>query len=86
MLKSVLDKRLLKDMKKLAKFCHTGNLEVYHSLMTNISKRQHFSYNYMLARIQLAALDHNHNIDNKQQLVKESDVTRLTFPRPPKPG
>ena len=30
----VLNKRLLKDIGKLNLFCHTGGLEVYHSVMT----------------------------------------------------
>ena len=29
----VLDKKLLKDVCKLSQFCHTGILEVYHSLL-----------------------------------------------------
>lgn len=29
----VLDKRILKDIRHLSKFCHTGSLEVYHSMM-----------------------------------------------------
>lgn len=32
--KIVQDKRLLKDIAHLSEFCHTGNLEVYHSLLT----------------------------------------------------
>ena len=39
----VLNKRLLKDTGKLNSFCHTGGLEVYHSVMTMFCpKREHF--------------------------------------------
>ena len=58
----VLDKTLLKDIKRLTKFCHTGMLEVCvcHSLVTKYCpKWQHFGYKDMMARIQLAALGHN---------------------------
>ena len=54
--------RLLKDMEKLSEFYHTGALEVFHSLMLKyLPKRKPFTYSGMLARTQLAALDHNHN-------------------------
>ena len=58
----VLERKLLKDLSKLTDFCHTGGLEVYHSMLLKYCpKRQHFSYKGMLARIQLAAIDNNHN-------------------------
>ena len=60
----VLNKRLLKDIGKLNLFCHTGGLEVYHSVMTKFCpKREHFPYKGMLARTHLAALEHNHNVN-----------------------
>jgi len=60
----VFDKRLLKDIEKLTDFCHTGQLEVYHNtLLKYATKRQHFQYGSMQTRLQLAALDHNHNVD-----------------------
>ena len=63
----VLDKRLLKDIGKLSDFCHTGDLETYHSVLLKYApKRQHFSYGGMQTRLQLAALDHNHGVDRKQ--------------------
>ena len=41
----MFDKNLLKDIKQLSLCCHTGNLEVYHSVQTDyVPKRQHFSY------------------------------------------
>jgi len=62
----VLDKQLLHDMDKLTDFCHTGQLEVYHSMLLKyVPKRQHFPYSGMLTRLQLSALDHNYNTDNE---------------------
>ena len=63
----VFDKNLLKDIQQLSLCCHTGNLEVYHSVQTKyVPKRQHFSYKGMVARTQLTALDHNTNTGRKQ--------------------
>ena len=58
----VFDKTLVKDIQQLTLCCHTGSLEVYHSVQTKyVPKRQHFSYEGMVARTQLSALDHNAN-------------------------
>ena len=47
----VLCKNTLSDLEHLTKFCHTGVLEVYHSLYNRWApKGQHFSYAGMLAR------------------------------------
>ena len=67
----VFSKKLLKDLKLVTEFHHTGNLEVYHSMMLKYCpKRQHFSHEGMVARTQLAALDYNHNCSRKQAVVK----------------
>jgi uncharacterized Fe-S cluster protein YjdI len=67
----VNNKRLLKDMEKLTEFCHTGELEVFLSIMLKyLPKRNHFSYRCMLARTRLAALDHNHNCNRVQAVIK----------------
>jgi len=59
---------------KLTDFCHTGGLEVYHSLVLKYCpKREHFSYKCMVARIQLAALDNNYNTGRKQAVIKEGE-------------
>ena len=57
----------------LAKFIHTGILEMYHGLMAKkyCQKVQHYSYNGMRARTQLAVLDHNHNVGRSQGQLKE---------------
>ena len=67
----VLNNKLLKDQAKLTDFCHTGNIEVYHSMMLKYcSKQEHFSYKGMVARTQLAALDNNANTGRGQAEVQ----------------
>jgi hypothetical protein len=62
--KIVFDKRIQKDIKQLNQFCHTGEIEVYHSMMLKyVPKRQEFQYPQMVARTQLAVLDHNFNLN-----------------------
>ncbi|XDV52409.1 hypothetical protein PO909_021139 [Leuciscus waleckii] len=59
----VLDKGLLKDLRQMALFKHT----VFHSLLLKYCpKRIHFHYTSMLARTQLAVLDHNENVHRQQ--------------------
>ena len=68
----VFDKTLLKDIEQLTFNCHTGPLEVYHSVQLKyLPKRQHFSYKGMVARTQLAALDHNANTGRQQARVSQ---------------
>ena len=56
----VFNKGTLNDLKHFTKFLHTGTLEVYHSLYNKwMPKSHHFSYNGIIARSQLAALDFN---------------------------
>ena len=56
----VTKKKLLNDLNKLTEFHHTGELEQYHLVLPKYApKREHFSYNGMVARTQLALLDHN---------------------------
>ena len=63
-------------MHKLTEFCHTGELEVYHSLLLKYCpKREHFSFKGMVARTELAALDHNSNV-NREQAVLQSGVKK----------
>lgn len=83
----VFNKKLLKDLKLVTEFHHTGNLEVYHSMMLKYCpKRQHFSHEGMIARTQLAALDNNHNCSRKQAVVKQGSSQgslryNLVFPK-----
>ena len=39
-------------------------------MLKYVPKREHFSYNGMLARTQLAILDHNNNVNRKQAVVQ----------------
>ena len=57
---SLKKKCLEKDIRQLSEFCHTGSLEVYHSLMLKyVPKRQEFYSDQMWTRTALAAMDHN---------------------------
>ena len=57
---TVTNKKLLNDLNKLTEFHHTGELEQYYSVLLKYApKREHFSYNGMVVRTQLAVLDHN---------------------------
>ena len=79
----VLDKKLLNDISHLTLFCHTGNLEAYHAMLTKYcQKREHFSYKGMAVRMQLAALDHNMNLQRKPATNKEGE--QLLKPMHPK--
>ena len=70
----VQDKRLLKDIAHLSEFCHTGNLEVYHSLLTKyVPKRQDFDYDQMICRTAIAVIDHNMS-QNRGQKVDEHGI------------
>ena len=63
----VLNKKFLKDIEKLTEFHHTGELEVYHSLLLKyVPKRLHFSHKGMVVRTQLAVIDHNSNTERNQ--------------------
>ncbi|XP_052767015.1 uncharacterized protein LOC128207876 [Mya arenaria] len=67
----VTNKLLVKDIRQLTLFCHTGALESYHALLLKyMPKRIHYSLEGMIARTQLAALDHNHNVNRAQATVK----------------
>ena len=67
----VLNKKLPKDNERLTQFCHTGEVDVYHSeQLKYCPKRKHFSHKGKLARTQLTALDHNANAGQKQAVVQ----------------
>ena len=56
----VKEKQLLSDLAYLTEFNHTGQFEIYHSLYNKYCpKRLHFGWNGMVARSELAILDHN---------------------------
>ena len=60
----VTNNKLLKDICKLTEFHNAGQLESYHSLRTKyVPEREHFCYNGIVARTQLALVDHNNNVN-----------------------
>ncbi|XP_052076197.1 uncharacterized protein LOC127714210 [Mytilus californianus] len=66
----ILNKRLRKDIKHLSEFCHTGNWEVYHSLLLKyVPKRQEFDFDQMNARTSLAVIDHNMSQNRGRKLT-----------------
>ena len=70
----VLEKKTLDDLPYLAKFCHTGVLEVYHSLYNKWApKRQHFLYAGMLTRSQLAITDFNERSNLEQATTEKGE-------------
>ena len=73
---TVNDKFLLKGVEKINGFQHTGPLEVYNGAYTKYCpKRQHFPMESMVARAELAALDHNHNTGRQQAVVRKATRT-----------
>ena len=72
----VMDKQLLKNLKYFTEFKHTGNLEVFHSLLLKYCpKRIHFSHLGMIARTQLVVL-HFNAIINAEHAVTKDGVPR----------
>ena len=87
----VLDKRLRKDIRHLSEFCHTGNLEVYHSLLTKYApKRQEFDFDQMHCRTTIAVIDHNmglnrgHKLDKDGRLLYKQVYSKVTSNWTPK--
>ena len=53
-----------------------GNLEVFHSFMLKFApKRIHFEKDTMVARTQLAAVDHNENTGRAKAVTREGNLT-----------
>ncbi|XP_073410603.1 uncharacterized protein [Dendrobates tinctorius] len=68
--KIVENTSLLKDLKQLSFLCHTGEFEIYHSTCRKYRpKTLHFFMDSMVARTQLAALDHNRNVHRVKEVV-----------------
>lgn len=60
----------------LSKFCHTGNLEFYHSFLTKyFPKRQDFNYDHLNCRTTIVDIDHNVS-QNRDQTVDGIDVNK----------
>ena len=76
--KIIYNKTLQRDIKKLCGFQHTGSLEVFHSMLTKYCpKRQHFCYNGMRARTELAIIDHNNNTEREQASTCKGPVVPI---------
>lgn len=72
----VLEPKLVRDIRQLSLFCHTGKLETFHSkLLVFCPKRQEFDFQCMLGRNQLAVLDHNANVGREQAVVLAENST-----------
>ncbi|KAK0138496.1 hypothetical protein N1851_024974 [Merluccius polli] len=73
LVKTVKDKRLVKDLGHLTKCIHTS-LEVYHSMyLKYLPKRTHFGYDVMIHASMLAALDHNNNANRGQAVYQDGE-------------
>ena len=72
-LKNVVEnKDILAGIKSLSKFCHTGSLEVLHSVLNKYYlKRLHFTLEGMIVRTQLAVLDYHCGSSNTQAATKD---------------
>ena len=75
------EKTLLNDLQYLTEFNHTGQLEVYHSLYNKYClKRLHLGWNGMVARSELAILDHNSGTDCAQaKTADDKNRYKLSF-------
>ena len=75
--------RRMKELAHLTKFSHTGSVEVYHALLKKYcTKSIHFSLGGMLARCQLAALDHNAGAFLQQAVNRRGDLRfNVVFPK-----
>ncbi|KAI2667129.1 11S globulin [Labeo rohita] len=71
----VEEKTLLRDLRQMALFKHTGSLEVFHNVTLKYApKRLHFAYDSMRARTELAIIDHNMNIGRKQKTLEGKET------------
>lgn len=67
----VTNKLFLRDLARVTMFCHTGQIEVYHSMLLQYApKRIYFPYDAMKARLLVAALDWN---GQERDLVTDKD-------------
>ena len=68
----VENKKILVGIKYFSKFPHTGNLEVFHSVLNKYCpKRLHFTLESMIARTQLAVSDYDCDSNNTQATTKD---------------
>ena len=66
----VLDKKTLAGMPHFTQPFHAGSVDVFHSLINMYaSKSQEFDMHVMDARIKLAVVDYNSNLNRKQAVI-----------------
>ena len=71
--KIINDKRTLADLPKLSQPYHTGNIEVFNSVINMYAaKRKEFDSHVMDARVKLAAIDFNENVNREHSTVKKA--------------
>eukprot|EP00795_Rhopilema_esculentum_P016153 gene16153-7518_t len=75
------DKFLLRDLRYLTEFSHTVQIEVYHSLYNKYCpKRLHFGFEGMIARSELAVLEHNAGTECRHAKTREDEYRhKLSF-------
>ncbi|XP_077135928.1 uncharacterized protein LOC143793134 [Ranitomeya variabilis] len=72
----VLNKRLQQDLRHLCQLCNSAELEVYHGATSKYQpKRDPFFVEDLVARTQLAILDHNNNVKHVQAMVMRGTNT-----------
>ncbi|OCT92938.1 hypothetical protein XELAEV_18016005mg [Xenopus laevis] len=66
----IKSRTVMKDLTHLSEFCHISEIEVYHSnTLKYRPKSNHFFMDGMIARTQLAAIDHNRNVQRQQATI-----------------
>ena len=59
-------------MVHLVELYHTGSLQVFHSwINVYATKSQEFDFNTMNAWVEIAVLDHNNNVGQKQDVINK---------------
>ncbi|XP_044148674.1 uncharacterized protein LOC122937710 [Bufo gargarizans] len=75
----VLNKKLQQDLRHVSNFCSSAELEGYHGAMSKYQpKRDPFFVEDLVARTQLAVLDHNNNFRRVQAMVRHE--TKMCHP------
>ena len=70
----VFDKKFLANFEHYVTFRHTGNVENFNSMLTKYApKRVPFEYIYFIARMALAALDHNLHLYRPLAISREGN-------------
>ncbi|KAE8595131.1 hypothetical protein XENTR_v10015545 [Xenopus tropicalis] len=81
----VLSRDINKNLPKLRNICHMGELDVFRSnALKYRPKQSHFSAHSLIARTQLAALDHNRNVHHQLAILangRDEEVLREDYPR-----